>query len=96
MDSTKSYKDRAIESLNGKWGMTAIATLIYILIYGGMSCTLSFMKFELLGNIVQIILLPIAWGFTIMFLEISRNEGNEPDLGKMFDGFKDYPSCTLL
>ena len=76
--------------------MTAIATLIYILIYGGMSCTLSFMKFELLGNIVQIILLPIAWGFTIMFLEISRNEGNEPDLGKMFDGFKDYPSCTLL
>lgn len=97
MDKISGYKDRAIESLTGKWGNSAIATLIYMIIFGGIAITFSYgvtltqscsTKLDPLGNIIQILLSPIAWGFEIMFLENIRK--GELDLGKMFEGFKDY------
>ena len=102
MDKISGYKDRAIESLTGKWGNSAIATLIYMIIFGGIAITFSYgvtltqlcsTKLDPLGNIIQILLSPIAWGFEIMFLENIRK--GELDLGKMFEGFKDYIRIML-
>ena len=104
MDKISGYKDRAIESLKGKWGNSAIATLIYIIIFGGIPITLSFTfgvtescstRSGVLSDIVQIALFPIAWGFEIIFLENIRKEDNELNLGEMFEGFKDYARITL-
>ena len=104
MDKISGYKDRAVESLTGKWGNAAIATLIFGLIYGGIPATFSFifhstnscqMRFNEFGNIIQIVLLPIAWGFEIMFLRNIRKEEKELDLGEMFEGFKDYARILL-
>ena len=81
MDNISGYKDRAIESLTGKWGNSAIATLIYMIIFGGIAITFSYSATLIqscstilhpLGNIIQIVLLPIVWGFEIMFLENIR------------------------
>ena len=104
MDKISGYKDRAVESLTGKWGNAAIATLVFGLIYGGIPATFSFifhstnscqMRFNEFGNIIQIALLPIAWGFEIMFLRNIRKEEKELDLGEMFEGFKDYARILL-
>ena len=104
MDNISAYKDRAIESLTGKWGNSAIATLIYIIIFGGIAIAFSYgvpltqscsTKLDPLGNIIQIVLSPIAWGFEIMFLENIRKGDKELDLGKMFEGFKDYIRIML-
>lgn len=104
MDNISAYKDRAIESLTGKWGNSAIATLIYIIIFGGIAIAFSYgvpltqscsTKLDPLGNIIQIVLSPIAWGFEIMFLENIRKRDKELDLGKMFEGFKDYIRIML-
>lgn len=99
MDKISGYKDRAIESLTGKWGNSAIATLIYAIILGGVSATFSFffytadsyqMRFNEFSDLIQIVLLPMTWGFEVMFLENIRKGDKELDLGKMFEGFKDY------
>ena len=104
MDNISGYKDRAIESLTGKWGNSAIATLIYTIIFGGIAITFSYSATLIqscstilhpLGNIIQIVLLPIVWGFEIMFLENIRKGDQELDLGKMFEGFKDYVRIML-
>lgn len=104
MDNISGYKDRAIESLTGKWGNSAIATLIYMIIFGGIAIAFSYgvpltqscpTKLDPLGNIIQIVLSPIAWGFEIMFLENIRKGDKELDLGKMFEGFKDYIRIML-
>ncbi|WP_434504204.1 DUF975 family protein [Prevotella sp.] len=104
MDNISGYKDRAIESLTGKWGNSAIATLIYMIIFGGIPIAFSYgvtltqscsTISDPLGNIIQIVLLPIFWGFEIMFLENIRKGDQELDLGKMFEGFKDYIRIML-
>ncbi|WP_018462645.1 DUF975 family protein [Segatella paludivivens] len=99
MDKISGYKDRAIESLTGKWGNSAIAALIYFIIFGGIPITFSHSAAiilsystisDTLGNIIQIVLLPIFWGFEIVFLENIRKGDQKIDLDKMFEGFKDY------
>jgi uncharacterized membrane protein len=95
MDTITNYKDRAIASLSGKWGVAAIATLIYLVIFGGIEGTVKYFEMSSFGTIIQILLFPLAWGFTIMFLENIRHEENGMDIGIMFDGFKDYIRILL-
>ena len=104
MDNISGYKDRAIESLTGKWGNSAIATLIYMIIFGGIAITFSYSDTFIqsgstilhpLGNIVQILLSPLVWGFEILFLKNIRKGDQELDLSMMFEGFKDYVRIML-
>lgn len=104
MDKISGYKDRAIESLTGKWGTSVIATLIYSIIFGGIAITFSYSDTFIqsgstilhpLGNIVQILLSPLVWGFEILFLKNIRKGDQELDLSMMFEGFKDYVRIML-
>lgn len=104
MDKISGYKDRAIESLTGKWGNSAIAALIYFIIFGGIAITFSYSDTFIqsgstilhpLGNIVQILLSPLVWGFEILFLKNIRKGDQELDLSMMFEGFKDYVRIML-
>ena len=72
-------KERAISSLDHKWGESAILVLIYLLIGGTVSCgtgllmpTTSEITSSLTSNIFSLLLIPMSWGVTITFLEVSR------------------------
>lgn len=77
MESSATYKDRAIASLSGKWGTAAVATLIVMVIMYAASF-----------GIISILLLPLEWGFALFFLRVARAQS--ADYGTLFDGFKDY------
>ena len=71
-------------TLSGNWMMAALATLIYLLIAGGVS------SIPVAGSVLAIIVMyPLAYGFAILFLDLFR-EGKPIDIGKLFDGFKDF------
>lgn len=70
--------------LSGNWMMAALATLVYLLIAGGVS------SIPVAGSVLAIIITyPLAYGFAILFLDLFR-EGKPIDIGKLFDGFKDF------
>ena len=71
-------------TLSGNWMMAALATLVYLLIAGGVS------SIPVTGSVLAIIITyPLAYGFAILFLDLFR-EGKPIDIGKLFDGFKDF------
>lgn len=71
-------------TLSGNWMMAALATLVYLLIAGGVS------SIPVAGSVLAIIVAyPLAYGFAILFLDLFR-EGKPIDIGKLFDGFKDF------
>lgn len=71
-------------TLSGNWMMAALATLVYLLIAGGVS------SIPVAGSVLAIIITyPLAYGFAILFLDLFR-EGKLIDIGKLFDGFKDF------
>lgn len=71
-------------TLSGNWMMAALATLVYLLIAGGGS------SIPVAGSVLAIIITyPLAYGFAILFLDLFR-EGKPIDIGKLFDGFKDF------
>ena len=73
----------ARKSLANNWGMAAICTLVYSIIVGAAS------SIPFIGTLVYIFVgFPIMWGFIVLFLDHFR--GGELELGKMFNGFKDY------
>ena len=79
-------------TLSGNWMMAALATLVYLLIAGGVS------SIPVAGSVLAIIITyPLAYGFAILFLDLFR-EGKPIDIGKLFDGFKDFGSVwgTLI
>lgn len=71
-------------TLSGNWMMAALATLVYLLIAGGVS------SIPVAGSVLAIIITyPLAYGFAILFLDLFR-EGKPIDIGKLFDSFKDF------
>ena len=97
MKTISEYKDQALEALSGNWITGAVATLIYLLIVGGIPsiCSLSIggdsdslSAGDALGNVVTILLWPMIFGYTILFLNVFRR--NNPRVEGLFDGFKNY------
>ena len=94
MGTYSDYKNKALTSLEGKWGTAAIATLIYFVISMGISWTVTVpmgnnlvMSYSTQG-IWTLICLPLSWGFYVYFLKLIRNE--ELSYGRLFDGYKDF------
>lgn len=79
MKLNSELRRQAVDSLNGNWGMAALVTLVYGLLCGGGS------RFSM--GIVNLILFPVAYGYTVLFLDLVR--GVKIDFGRMFDGYKD-------
>lgn len=88
MDTITGYKDRAIASLSGKWGSAAIATIIYMVVVGVPMGVLNVLVTDGVGSFWALLLLPLIWGYYIMWLSVAR--GGTVDYGMLFDGFKDY------
>ena len=90
MGTNQDYKNRALQNLTGNWGSAAIVTLVFFLLYSGISNMISTFLGTTEGfvfNIVWVLcLMPLSWGYVIEFLDLTR--GQQLSCGKLFDGFK--------
>ena len=92
MKTISEYKDMALQSLEGKWGKAAIATLIVFIILELFGSSPSFFMEPIPSMVLQgvfsLLLLPLVWGHFIFFLRLIRDENL--DYGHLFDGFNQY------
>lgn len=79
MKANSELRRQAVDSLNGNWGSAVLVTLFYGLLSGGAS------GFSM--GIVNLILLPIVYGYAVMFLDLLR--GVKIEFGRLFDGYSD-------
>ena len=100
MGINQTYKNRALASLEGKWGSAAVATLIIAIITGGISSaiTLPMGNDALLGlgtnGIWSLLCLPLQWGYTVFFLNLIRQEDIRYE--RLFEGYKDFIRTFLM
>ena len=94
MGTSQDYKNRALASLEGRWGTAAIATLIFLILSMGISWTVTtpmgdnlVMSYSTQG-IWALLCMPLGWGFVVYFLNLIRNENT--DYERLFDGYKDF------
>ena len=83
MKTSSELRAQAWGVLSGKWGMAVVATLVY----GVISGVLSFIPF-VSWIATLLVSLPLAYGFTIMLLNVVR--GSDVQLDTMGEVFKDY------
>ena len=92
--TSSELRTAARQALAGKWGGAVIVTLLYIIIMGVLPVSFNVMPYfqiggaGILGNVFQLFLFPIAYGYMVMFLSALREENF--NIGALFDGFKDY------
>lgn len=97
MQYHQTYKNRALDSLEGNWAKGALATLILFLIEGILGEGVAYPFGELTGtgisSIWYILCLPLAWGFSVFFLNLIRRENTNYE--RLFDGYKDFVRIFL-
>ena len=98
MESNQTYKNRALASLEGKWGTAAILSLIYFALSEGISFVVTTpmgdgaISYSTQG-FWELVCLPLGWGFTIYFLNLIRNSDIKYE--RLFDGYKDFVRVFL-
>ena len=97
MKRNSEYKDMALRSLEGNWTKAVVASLIAFLILEIVGSSPSFLVDPVPGmvwqGVITIMLLPLAWGYTVFFLRMAREENT--DYERLFDGFSQYVRITL-
>ena len=100
MGINQTYKNRALASLEGNWGTSVLATLIVVIITGGVSTvvTLPFGNNSIVGmgtnGIWSLLCLPLEWGITVYFLNLIRKEDIRYE--RLFEGYKDFVRTFLM
>ena len=83
MKRSLELRAQAWSALSGKWGMAVVAILVYMVICGVISLI------PYVSSIAALLVsLPLAYGFTIMLLNVVR--GSDVELNTLGEGFKDY------
>jgi len=92
MKTISTYKDQAIQSLEGNWAKAAIASLIALVLTNLLGSSTSFFMDPtpsmVTQGVVALALLPIFWGYVVFFLRLIRKEPT--DYANLFDGFSQY------
>lgn len=79
---SSEFRAAARQALRDNWGIAAVATFLYLAIFSALSSTV-------VGCLIALLILPLEWGYEVMFLKKSRGE-SKLELGGMFRGFSDY------
>lgn len=87
--SASEMRAAARASLSYKWGGAALMTLVYGLVMGGVPAGLNEALTDEVGNLLQLILLPMAYGLIVSFLDNIRS-GESYRVSQLFVGFKEY------
>lgn len=80
MKRNSELRTTAYAAMEGHWGMSALITLVYYVLAGGLSFVV-----PKVGGLVNIVLLPMSWAYYVIFLRLARKE--ETDFSQLFDGF---------
>lgn len=78
---------RARAALQGKWGLSILVFVVYLLI----SSAVSGVNARLSGVVSLVISGPFTLGLCMFFLDIVR--GKTPAFSRMFDGFQRFPAA---
>lgn len=91
--SASEIRSAARAALSGHWADGALLAFIYLLISWTFS-RICFMRLEAIhlgvGSLASLPLLPLGWGFCIMFLLNRRGVEGSFNIGHLFDGYKDF------
>ncbi|MDD7336019.1 MAG: DUF975 family protein [Prevotella sp.] len=104
MQKISTYKDRALSTLSGQWGSAALVTFVCLFIYYGIYFAIALFTmhyFEVAnttieynyGWIATLLLLPMIWSYTVMFLDFKRKENLT--VSKLFVGFNEFGRIFL-
>ena len=90
MNKTNSeLRKMARNTLDGRWGASAVVVLIYYLITSSIPLGTTLMGFNSpLFDLWSLLCLPLGWGFSVYFLSVSRDE--EARFSELFSGYKDF------
>ena len=99
MGTNQDYKNRALTSLEGKWGTAVITTLIFMILSAGICWVVTTpmgnhltMSYSTQG-IWTLLCMPMAWGFVVYFLNLIRQD--DIRIERLFDGYKDFVRIFL-
>lgn len=92
MGNNQTYKNRALNTLDGEWSTAAIASLIVFVITGGVGSLIS-MPFDTVSgqgvsSLWTLLCIPLDWGFAVFFLNMARRSNISYE--RLFDGYKDF------
>lgn len=97
MGRNQTLKNRALQSLEGKWMSGCVAALITLVITSVVGQTSSFLPSEgaSLGfsTVWTLLCLPLSWGCVVYFLNLIRNA--DISWERVFDGYKDFVRIFL-
>ncbi len=89
--SNKQFKEMALQTLEGKWGLAAKGALIYVVfvaIFEGLT------NFHSSLSLINIILAgSLSLGFTLFFLSFSREE--DAEVGQVLQGFNYFTTAMF-
>ena len=86
MKLNSELRRQAADALAGNWRLAAIITLVYGAFTSGVSTSAQYINPSI--GIISILLIPLHYGFAILFLDLLR--GIKLDFGRLFDGYKDF------
>ena len=91
--SASEIRSAARAALSGRWADGVLLTFIYLLISWFFS-RICFVRLEAIylgvGSLASFLLLPLGWGFCIMYLLNRRGVEGSFNIGHLFDGYKDF------
>ncbi|MBQ7182255.1 MAG: DUF975 family protein [Bacteroidaceae bacterium] len=92
MKTSSDYRAAGRADLSGRWLEAAMLTFVFCIISGIFSATFVG-AFNLwlpgVGSACTLLLIPMAWSFTVVFLTNRRREDSDPfDIGHLFDGYR--------
>lgn len=88
MKRNSELRDRAYQALTGNWGMSALITLVFFIIYnavGSARFVSETFSVTSVSTLLVIALIPMLYAYNAIFLGCIRNQ--KIDFGQLFDGF---------
>ena len=90
------YRQKAWDSLTGKWGAAALLMLVYLAIAGVISAlsggNTDGGSWRAIFLILELAILPMAYVLAVSFLGIAKGE-DVPKVAALFDPYKDKDTC---
>lgn len=99
--SASEIRSAARKALSGHWAEAAMLTFIYCLVAWAFSAIVGGLEYVQagLGTVASLLLLPLGWGYAVVFLANSRGAEDPFNASRLFDGYKDFGrvfTTTLL
>ena len=90
--SASEIRSAARTALSGHWAEAAMLTFVYCLVAWAFSAIVGGLEYVQagLGTVASLLLLPLGWGYAVVFLANSRGAEDPFNVSRLFDGYKDF------